>query len=655
MPRLINYPRAKRRGIARFIPSWKLVLGISSLLSVFAASVFAILVVTTDIPAPNEISQARATVVLYSDGKSEVGRIGEYNRVEVELVQIPVHTQQAVLALEDQGFYEHSGFSITGIARAIINNLLGGAEQGASTITQQYTKNAYLTSERTWVRKIKELVLAVKLETSSSKDEILQNYLNTVYFGRGAYGIEAAARVYFNVSVENLDVAQSIMLASLLKSPEGFAPEVNPVRLQQRWVYGANQMRELGWITQNERDRLVFPDYKPRATGNRLSGTKGYILREVTKFLESQGYDESTLGISGLTVTTTLNKKAQSAAVKAVNQAGPKSNLDGVRIGLVALEPGTGKIVSMYGGPDYVTEPLNNVTQAITQAGSTFKVYGLISAMEAGYSLDHILPGKSGIEISGYKVNNYGGKNYKNLTLLQATMSSVNTAYVQLAYEVGISNVIEAAYRTGLSRETLGVEENLTFVLGSASPRVIDVAESYATLAGNGVHAEPYLVSRVTLPNGGLFYEADVVANEMFDPNVIASVNFALQNAVEGGTGISARVSGYDIAGKTGTTDDNKSAWFAGYSNSLTAVVMMMKQDANGNPISLNGTGGLNSVTGGSFPARIFAAFMKAALAQFPSTPFTEPTATPSITATPTESPTSTVTPEPSVTPTPSP
>lgn len=655
MPRLIDYPRSRKRGIARFLPSWKLVLGLSSLVSIFGAIVFAILVVTTDIPAPNEISQARATVVLYSDGKSEVGRIGDYNRVEVDLIQIPVHTQQAVLALEDQGFYEHSGFSITGIARAIINNLTGGAEQGASTITQQYTKNAYLTSERTWIRKIKELVLAVKLETSSSKDEILQNYLNTVYFGRGAYGVEAAARVYFNVSVENLDVAQSLMLASLLKSPEGFAPEVNPVRLQQRWVYGANQMRELGWLTQAERDSLVFPDYKPRATGNRLSGTKGYILREVTKFLETQGYDESTLGISGLTVTTTLNKKSQTAAVKAVNQAGPKTNLDGVRIGLVALKPGTGEIVAMYGGPDYVTEPLNNVTQAITQAGSTFKVYGLISAMEAGYSLDHILPGKSGIEISGYKVNNYGGKNYKNLTLLQATMSSVNTAYVQLAYEVGIGSVIEAAYRTGLSRETLGVEENLTFVLGSASPRVIEVAESYATLAGNGVHAEPYLVSRVTLPNGGLFYEADVVANEMFDPNVIASVNFALQNAVEGGTGISARVSGYDIAGKTGTTDDNKSAWFAGYSNSLTAVVMMMKQDANGNPISLNGTGGLGSVTGGSFPARIFAAFMKAALAQFPSTPFIEPTATPSITATPTESPTSTVTPEPSVTPTPSP
>lgn len=653
MPRLINYPRAKRRGVARFIPSWKLVLGISSLLSVFAAIVFAILVVTTEIPAPNEISQARATVVLYSDGKSEVGRIGEYNRVEVDLIQIPVHTQQAVLALEDQGFYEHSGFSITGIARAIINNLTGGAEQGASTITQQYTKNAYLTSERTWIRKVKELVLAVKLETSESKDEILQNYLNTVYFGRGAYGIEAAARVYFNVSVENLDVAQSLMLASLLKSPEGFAPEVNPVRLQQRWVYGANQMRELGWITQNERDRLVFPDYKPRATGNRLSGTKGYILREVTKFLESQGYDESTLGISGLTVTTTLNKKAQNAAVRAVNQAGPKSNLEGVRIGLVALEPGTGKIVSMYGGPDYVTEPLNNVTQAVAQAGSTFKVYGLLSAMETGVSLDHILPGKSGTVVAGYKVNNYGGENFKNLTLLQATIHSVNTAYVQLAYEVGINNVIEAAYRTGLSRETLGVEENLTFVLGSASPRVIDVAESYATLAGNGVHAKPYLVSRVTLPNGGLFYEAEVEAENIFDPNVIASVNYALEQVVNYGTGMNARVAGAAIAGKTGTTDENKSAWFAGYSSSLTTVVMLTKQDANGNPISLNGTGGLGSVTGGSFPARIFAAFMKAALAEFPASPFIEPTATPTISPTPTESSTSSESPSPSSTSTP--
>ncbi|MGA0857196.1 MAG: penicillin-binding transpeptidase domain-containing protein, partial [Candidatus Nanopelagicales bacterium] len=271
---------------------------------------------------------------------------------------------------------------------------------------------------------------------------------------------------------------------------------------------------------------------------------------------------------------------------------------------------------------------------------------------EAGVGLDHILPGESGTEISGYKVNNYGGENFNNLTLLQATIHSVNTAYVQLAYEVGITNVIEAAYRTGLPRETLGVEENLTFVLGSSSPRVIDVAESYATLAGNGVHAEPYLVKRVTLPNGGLFYESDVEANEMFDPNVIASVNYALEQVVKFGTGVNARVPGAAIAGKTGTTDENKSAWFAGYSNSLTAVVMLMKQDANGNPISLNGTGGLGSVTGGSFPARIFAAFMKAALSEFPSTPFIEPTATPSITATPTESPTSTETSEPSPTPT---
>jgi len=333
-----------------------------------------------------------------------------------------------------------------------------------------------------------------------------------------------------------------------------------------------------------------------------------------------------------------------------VNQAGPKSNLDGVRIGLVALKPGTGEIVAMYGGPDYVTEPLNNVTQAVAQAGSTFKVYGLLSAMEAGVSLDHILPGKSGTEISGYKVNNYGGENFKNLTLLQATIHSVNTAYVQLAYEVGISNVIEAAYRTGLSRETLGVEENLTFVLGSASPRVIDVAESYATLAANGVHAEPFLVSRVTLPNGGLFYEADIESETLFDSNVIASVNYALEQVVNYGTGMNARVAGAAIAGKTGTTDENKSAWFAGYSNSLTTVVMLTKQDANGNPISLNGTGGLGSVTGGSFPARIFAAFMKAALAEFPSTPFIEPTATPSISPTPSESATSSPTPSPSPT-----
>mgnify|MGYP002776515121 CR=1 FL=1 len=226
MPSFINYPRADRKGFRRWIPSWKLALGTTFSVGVLGSLALAYLVSITSIPTPNQISFANATIVYYADGKHEIGRIGEYNRVQVDLAQIPVNVQHAVLALEDRDYYNHSGFSITGIGRAVINNLIGGSQQGGSTITQQYVKNAYLSSERSITRKVKELVLSIKLETSSDKDTIFENYLNTVYFGRGAYGIEAAAQAYFSKNVSELDVSESAFLASLLKSPEGLAPEV---------------------------------------------------------------------------------------------------------------------------------------------------------------------------------------------------------------------------------------------------------------------------------------------------------------------------------------------------------------------------------------------------------------------------------------------
>mgnify|MGYP006271961305 CR=1 FL=1 len=220
MPSFINYPRDDKTGLMRFVPSLKLLLGTGFTLGLFGSLALAYLVSITSIPTPNEISFANSTVVYYADGVHEIGRIGEYNRVQVDLAQIPADTQHAVLALEDRDFYNHSGFSITGIGRAVLNNLVGGSQQGGSTITQQYVKNAYLSSERSITRKVKELVLSIKLETSSDKDTIFANYLNTVYFGRGAYGIEAGAQAYFSKKVSELDVAESAFLASLLKSPE---------------------------------------------------------------------------------------------------------------------------------------------------------------------------------------------------------------------------------------------------------------------------------------------------------------------------------------------------------------------------------------------------------------------------------------------------
>ena len=640
---LIDYPRSGKSGIRRWIPSWRLILGLGFFAVLIGVVGLAFLVNRTSIPSPNEIAQANASVIYYSDGKSVVGTIGEFDRVQVELAQIPLTTQRAVLAAEDKDFYNHSGFSASGIARAFMNNLSGGAQQGGSTITQQYVKNAYLTSERSITRKLKELVLSIKLETSDSKDEILSNYLNTVYLGRGSYGLQAASRAYFTKDVDKLTVSESAVLAALLKSPEGFTPEDNLPRLTQRWNYVLDQMVEAGWLDAAERAATEFPLIKERAI-NRLGGPRGYIIASVKSALADLGYDEAELGVSGYSIVTTIDKRAQNAAVKAVRKEGPTSGTEGLRIGLAAIRPGTGEIVAMYGGADYVTQPLNNATQAIAQAGSTFKPFGLYAGLNSGHTLEEILPGKNGIKVSGYKVNNYSRKSFGDVTLLQATESSVNTAYVTLAYETGIDSVISAAIAAGIPEDTPGIEQNLTFVLGSASPRTIDVASAYATFAADGIFAKPYLIGKVMAPNGGVLYEYTPTPSNVLNTEAVRGVNYALQRVVTNGTGYAALGVGRPVAGKTGTTDENRSAWFAGYTPNLSAAVMMSKQDAAGNPISLSGTGGMSSVAGGSFPARIFTAFMRAALVDTEVLRFPKPQVIPTMTAAPSASATPTAT-----------
>lgn len=653
MPSFINYPRKDRNGFRRFIPSWKLVLGTTFFVGLFGSLSLAYLVSITAIPTPNQISFANATIVYYADGTHEIGRIGEYNRVQVDLAQIPVTVQHAVLALEDRDFYNHSGFSITGIGRAVINNVVGGSQQGGSTITQQYVKNAYLSSERSITRKIKELVLSIKLETSSDKDTIFANYLNTVYFGRGAYGVEAAAQGYFGKKVGELSVAEAAFLAALLKSPEGLAPEVDLPRLKERWGAALDAMVSSNWLSQNERKTIEFPQYIDRIDGNRLAGPKGYILAEVSKRLNTLGYDDAALGVAGLRVVTTIEKRAQKSAEKAVLRVGPKTNTEGVRIGLIAQRPGTGEIIAMYGGPDYVSQPYNNVTQAAAQGGSTFKLFGLLAAIENGYSLDYELPGKAKLVINGYEVNNYSGERFKKLSLLQATVHSVNTAYVQLTYDVGVENLIDIAHRSGLPTSLTDPHRDLTFVLGSSSPTAAQLVESYATVAAQGTHAKGWLIKEVTSPNGGLIYQGSPEISNAYDAEVANTATYALRQVVLQGTGVAAGVAGRDIAGKTGTSSNNLSAWFCGFSPQIAATVMMSKQDENGNPISLNGTGGLGSVTGGSFPARIFSAFMSAALKNEPKVKFPTTTASPTSTVLPTESVTPTPTPTETATETP--
>jgi membrane peptidoglycan carboxypeptidase len=594
---------------------------------VAGSTLFAIAYFTVSIPDPNAYVNSQATIIQYANGE-EIGRMGAQNRTIVSLTKIPLHLREAVMAAEDRDFYSNKAFSPIGILRALKNNLLGGSLQGGSTITQQYAKTAFLTSERTIQRKIRELVIAIKLENQLSKDEILENYLNTIYFGRGSYGVQTASLQYFNRSVDQLSVSQAVVLASILRSPGLYDPAFNKdnrPRLENRFAYVVKGMTEKGWLTEKEAAKVKIPYIAPRATSGSLSGPKGHLIEAVRKELIKFGFTEDQIMVGGLVVKTTLVQQAQQAAVDAVNKQGPTKAPDNLHIGLAAVRPGTGEIIAMYGGKDYLTRQLNDATQAIAQAGSTFKPFALIAGLQQGIPLTSMWNGDSPqtFDDAGkpYPVANYGFEGWGQISLLKATGSSVNTVYVPLGIKVGPENVVEAARRAGIP-ESIAMVPTPSVVLGVASPHVLDVANAYATFAANGIYAKPYLISQVLGSNKGVLYEGKPQTQEVFAADVMADLTYALKYVVTNGSGFAALKLGRPAAGKTGTSQSNASAWFSAYTPQLAASVALFRDNATQ---SLKGVGGLATVTGGSFPARIWTAFMKGALKGEPVLDFPAP------------------------------
>ncbi len=593
------------------------------------STLFAFAWFSVSIPDPNAYVNSQATIIQYSNG-DEIGRIGTQNRQILPIAQIPINMRNAVLAAEDRKFYSNHAFSVTGIARALLNNLKSGSlnGEGGSTITQQYAKTAFLTSSRTIERKIKELVIAMKLENALSKDQIFENYLNTIYFGRGSYGVQTASQQYFNRNVDQLNLSQMAVIASILRSPGYYDPslsEENGVRLENRFQYVINGMLNEGWITQEQADKAKFPTVAPRVTSGTLSGPKGHIISQVQRDLGRLGFSEEQLLEGGLVIRTTLVQKAQQSAVDAVTKFYPKKAPENLRIGLVAIRPGTGEIIALYGGRDYLERQLNDATQSIALAGSTFKPFALIAALEAGIPLTSMWNGDSPQTFDDlgkpYIVSNYGDEGWGQLDLLTATQHSVNTIFVPLGMKAGMDKVVDAARRAGIP-ESVAMVPTPSVVLGVASPHVIDVANAYATFAAQGVYAKPFLVASVTGPNKGVLYEATPQTQEVFSKEVMADLTYALKSVVNGGTGAAALSLGRPAAGKTGTSQSNASAWFAAYTPQLAASVAFFRDSASE---SLNGIGGLTSVTGGTFPARIWTAFMKGALKGEPVMSFPAP------------------------------
>jgi membrane peptidoglycan carboxypeptidase len=621
----VDYPRQDHDGVRRWLPSWRQLLAVTGVGFLCLLALVGVAYAMTPIPQPKSLISAQATIVYYDNGKTEIGRFGEQNRIIVPLDKVPDHVQKAVLAAEDRSFYENRGISPSGIARAFWSNLRGNSTQGGSTITQQYAKNAYLSQERTYTRKFKEFFIAVKLARRDDKDKILADYLNTIYFGRGAYGIETAAQTYFGVPASELTVEQGAVLASVIRSPANYDPDDDPEALRNRFDYVLDGMVAKKWLSATDRARMEVP--KTVDAKKPKGGQNFYLLDTVRRELKEQGFSDQDIDLGGLRVVTTFDRKAQRSAVRAVRRERPRENARNVHIGLSAVQPGTGAVLAMYGGSN--AGELNEATQARVQPGSSFKPFALTAALRHDVGLRSRFNGNSPQELPGTdkEVNNEFDRDYgSSVDLIKATEQSINTAYVDLALEIGPRRVLEAAVDAGIPEDTPGLEPNAVIPLGTLSVHNIDMANAYATFAARGEATPWHVLDEVKGANGGTRYKADVRPDRVFDKDVMADVSYALQQVVKNGTGTEAQSLGRPVAGKTGTAalrpDTTTSAWFVGYTPQISAAVSFYKGTGRAD---LDGVGGLSTFFGGEYPARIWTAFMTGAMQGMAVEDFPEP------------------------------
>ncbi|WP_055548204.1 transglycosylase domain-containing protein [Streptomyces sp. NBRC 110028] len=684
---------AKQGGIRRFF-TWKMVLAYFVGLGALAVGAFAILYFSVNVPPANAEARAEANIYKYSDG-SVMAKEGSVNRESVSLSKIPKKVQHTFVAAENKDFYTDSGVSFSGTARGLINTALGRGKQGGSTITQQFVKNYYLSQEQTVSRKLKELVISLKVDQDKSKDYILQGYINTSYYGRGAYGIQAAARAYYGKDVEKLTVAQGAYLAALLQAPSQYDYSTagpNGKRLVvARWNYILDNMVEKDWLSKSERDGLKFDKpIAPRPIPG-LDGQTGYVIEAAKKELYKAGVSESEVQAGGWTITLNIDKKKQKALEKAVrteltDKLDPKKRQvdKDAQVGAVSVDPKTGGIVAMYGGAGYTEHYTNNATRSDYQPASTFKPLILASAYENGSTTQSGTPitsktlydGTSRRPVKGsdtaFAPPNEDNKSYGPINVQKAMNKSVNSVFAQMAVDVGLSKVKNTAMDLGMVGDVkngFDVRPAMSLGVMGASPK--EMAGVYATLDNHGKKVTPAFVKSAQKGEEQQADLPDPTNGQAISRGAADSVTQVLTGVVDDGTGQAVRTKGQEMAGKTGTSDDNKSAWFTGYTPDLvTSVGMFGEREGKGTQVSLKGTAGGGRVNGGDFPARIWSAYMGSTLNGSSTTKFdldtelnnvapTTPSATeseesPSTSPTPTddESPTSTESPTADATPT---
>ncbi|MEO6792646.1 MAG: transglycosylase domain-containing protein [Mycobacterium sp.] len=607
---------------------------------------FAMAYSITEVPSPGDIRTNQVSTILASDG-SELAKIvpPEGNRVDVDINQVPQYVRNAVLAAEDRDFYSNPGFSVSGFARAIKNNIFGGDTQGGSTITQQYVKNALVGSERAGmgglVRKAKELVIATKMSSEWRKDDVLQAYLNIIYFGRGAYGIAAASKAYFDKPVEQLDVAEGALLAALIQRPSTLDPAVDPEGAVERWNWVLDGMVETGALTAGDRAVQEFPEtVSPdlARSQNITSGPNGLIQRQVTQeLLELFNIDEQTLNTQGLQITTTIDPQAQGAAEDAMDTY-LKDQIPNMRSALVSIDPRDGAVRAYYGGSDAAGF---DFAQAGLQTGSSFKVFALVAALEQGIGLGYQIDSSPlTIENGRIKITNAEGESCGVCNIAEALKRSLNTGYYRLMLKLknGAQDVADAAHQAGVAKSFPGVPHTLSqdggppeggVVLGQYQTRVIDMASAYATLADSGVYHPPHFVQKVVSASGQVLFDSVTAEDtgEQRIPKAVADNVTAAMQPIAGWSRGHNLAGGRPSAAKTGTTQlgdtgANRDGWMVGYTPSLSTAVWV--GTTGGDEPLVNQWGG--SVYGAGIPADIWKATMDGALRGTPNEPFPTPT-----------------------------
>ncbi|GAA1355399.1 transglycosylase domain-containing protein [Streptomyces beijiangensis] len=665
--------RPKRTGWRRFFPRWRWVVGTILGFLLLCIGLFFLGYALVPIPDPNDAATAQSNVYLYADGKSQLAIDGAVNREDVPLSRIALTTQHAALAAEDRNFYNERGISITGTLRGLFNTVTGKGKQSGSTITQQYVKNYYLGQEQTIVRKIKELFISIKVDRNESKDDILAGYLNTSYFGRNAYGIQAASQAYFSKDADQVTLAQSAYLATLLNAPSAYDVAAHPENKPQakaRWQYVLDGMLKEKWITQAQHDAAAFPDVPDAHPSAGLSGQRGYIVEAVKNYLDTAGIVSSDeLAAGGYRITTTLQKSKQDDLTKSVKQQvtdklGSSTADSYVQIGAASVDPATAKVRALYGGTDYLKHYISNATRKDFAVGSTFKPFIFTSAVQNHSTTQDgrtitpytIYNGNSQREVqgpdgsTGYAPPNEDGRNYGNITVSTAMDNSVNAVFAQMAEDVGTDNVASTAADLGVPKKTTNLNPGPSMALGVAQVSPLDMAHAYATLANHGNY-RPYTFVEKLTKNGDPVSIPGEDDSQKTPREAADTTTSMLTSVVQNGTGAAAQVPGWEVAGKTGTIDDDKAAWFAGYTPALSTVVAMMGEDPkNGNQKPLYGALGLNRVNGGGPPAQIWGQYTAGALENTTPVRFDlelqsgaspEPTLSPSPSESPSETPSS--------------